>query len=75
MSCVALSQRASIMVVCHCKAVSDRTVEATIAAGARSVAEVTNRCRAGSGCGNCHRALAALLETATVGATADTCVA
>lgn len=55
------------MVVCHCKAVSDRTVHAAVAAGAQSVGEVTARCRAGGGCGGCHRALEALIAA---GATA-----
>jgi bacterioferritin-associated ferredoxin len=50
------------MVVCHCKAVSDRTVDAAIASGATSVPEITARCTAGGGCGGCHRLLEALLE-------------
>jgi bacterioferritin-associated ferredoxin len=54
-------------VICHCEAVSDRTVDAALASGARSVDEVTARCRAGGGCGGCHRALEALIE-ARVGA-------
>jgi len=54
------------MVVCHCKAVSDRTVDAAIASGATTVPEITARCTAGGGCGGCHRLLEALLEaTAT----------
>ncbi len=51
------------MVVCHCKAVSDRTVDAAIASGASTVREITERCTAGGGCGGCHRLLEALLET------------
>jgi bacterioferritin-associated ferredoxin len=50
------------MVVCHCKAVSDRTVDAAIASGATTVSEITDRCTAGGGCGGCHRLLRALLE-------------
>lgn len=50
------------MVICHCKAVSDRTVGAAIAGGARSVDDVSARCRAGGGCGGCHRAIQALIE-------------
>ncbi len=54
------------MVVCHCKAVSDRTVDAAIAAGASSVPEITALCTAGGGCGGCHRMLESLLDaTAT----------
>jgi bacterioferritin-associated ferredoxin len=50
------------MVVCHCKAVSDRTVDAAIASGATTVSEITDRCTAGGGCGGCHSLLEALLE-------------
>ena len=49
-------------VVCHCKAVSDRTVDAAIASGATTVPEITDRCTAGGGCGGCHRLLESLLE-------------
>ena len=34
----------------------------SIASGARTVAEVTDRCRAGGGCGGCHGRLQALIE-------------
>lgn len=50
------------MYVCHCKAVTDRTVDAVVASGARSVAEVTERCHAGGGCGGCHGRLEALIR-------------
>jgi bacterioferritin-associated ferredoxin len=50
------------MYVCHCKAITDRTIDAVVASGARSVAEVTARCHAGSGCGGCHRRLQALID-------------
>jgi bacterioferritin-associated ferredoxin len=50
------------MVVCHCKAVSDHTVDAAIASGATTVSEITDRCTAGGGCGGCHSLLEALLE-------------
>jgi bacterioferritin-associated ferredoxin len=48
--------------VCHCQAVTDRTINAAIDSGARSVAEVTARCRAGNGCGGCHNVLQALVD-------------
>ena len=54
------------MLVCHCKAVNDRTVDAAVASGARTVAEVTQRCRAGGGCGSCHRTLQALIDAVAV---------
>lgn len=50
------------MYVCHCKAVTDRTIDAAIASGARTIAEVTARCRAGGGCGGCHGVLQALVD-------------
>jgi len=52
------------MMVCSCKAVSDRTVRAAIAAGAATVDDVTSRCRAGGGCGGCHSLLEQLLADA-----------
>ena len=54
------------MVICHCKAVSDRTVDAAIASGASSVEEITARCTAGGGCGGCHSLLEALLKATAV---------
>jgi bacterioferritin-associated ferredoxin len=48
--------------VCHCEAVTDRTVTAAISSGARTVEELTDRCRAGGGCGSCHSHLEALIE-------------
>jgi bacterioferritin-associated ferredoxin len=50
------------MVLCHCEAVSDRTVDAAIASGASTVPEITERCMAGGGCGGCHGLLEALLK-------------
>jgi bacterioferritin-associated ferredoxin len=48
--------------VCHCMAVTDRTIGAVIASGARSVDEVTKLCHAGGGCGGCHSHLQALID-------------
>lgn len=64
------------MLVCSCKAVSDRTVRAAIGSGAATVSEVTRRCKAGGGCGGCHVLLERLLvesrqeECDTVGTSA-----
>jgi bacterioferritin-associated ferredoxin len=52
------------VVVCHCKRVSDGTVDAAIASGAASVDDITSHCSAGGGCGGCHRTLQALLDAA-----------
>jgi bacterioferritin-associated ferredoxin len=51
------------MYVCSCKAVSDRTVEATLAAGARCTEDVARMCGAGSKCGGCHPVIEAMLES------------
>ena len=50
------------MIVCLCRVVTDRTVRTAVDGGARSVAEVERACGAGSGCGVCRPALAALIE-------------
>jgi bacterioferritin-associated ferredoxin len=52
------------MFVCHCRAVTDRTVRAAVASGARSIDDVALRCGAGSRCGGCWPALAELLQDA-----------
>jgi bacterioferritin-associated ferredoxin len=54
------------MYVCHCNAVSDRTVDAAIASGASTLSEITARCSAGGGCGGCHDLLEALLAATAV---------
>lgn len=50
------------MLICHCRAVTDRAVRATIATGARHPAAVAEGCGAGSRCGGCLPALLELLE-------------
>lgn len=49
------------MYVCHCRAVTDRTIRAAIADGADDLAELAQSCGAGSRCGGCHLALRLLL--------------
>ena len=51
------------MLVCSCKAVSDRTVNAAIASGARTIDDLANRCGAGAKCGGCWPTLAELLDS------------
>jgi bacterioferritin-associated ferredoxin len=48
--------------VCHCEAVTDQTVDAAVLAGARTVSDVIELCRAGGGCGGCHDTLQALID-------------
>lgn len=49
------------MIVCHCAVVSDRTVAAVLATGARTVAQVCRTTGAGQDCGSCVFSLKALL--------------
>ena len=49
------------MYVCGCRAVTDRTIDAAIAAGARTIDDVAARCGAGSSCGGCWPELERLL--------------
>jgi bacterioferritin-associated ferredoxin len=50
------------MVVCICRAVSDRTIESAIRDGASTVADVSRHCRAGTGCGACHGQVAEMIS-------------
>jgi bacterioferritin-associated ferredoxin len=58
------------MIVCVCRAVSDRTVRAAISAGAGTVEQVGAACRAGTCCGSCRPQIAALLVEARAAAAA-----
>ena len=50
--------------ICTCFFVSERTIEREIQArGLTTVAEVTNACNAGGGCGSCHQLIQEILET------------
>jgi len=49
------------MIVCHCRAVSDRVIRAEIEQGAAVEDEIIERCGAGSHCGGCLPALQRLL--------------
>ena len=48
--------------MCHCLAVNERTVRAAIEDGAVTVAEIGERCGAGTDCGACHPELERLLS-------------
>ncbi|RYI78191.1 MAG: hypothetical protein EON47_24645 [Acetobacteraceae bacterium] len=52
------------MIVCLCKAVSDREVNLAIGRGATTLAQLGRACGAGTGarCGGCHGALRDLLQ-------------
>ena len=55
------------MILCLCRGVSDRTVEAAIADGACTVAQIEGACGAGGDCGACGDLLDALVERARGG--------
>lgn len=57
------------MIVCVCKQVSEREVDALLASGCRTVAEVARRTGAGTDCGCC----AAALREAVCGRTRGAC--
>jgi bacterioferritin-associated ferredoxin len=50
------------MFVCLCRGVSDRTIQRALDAGADSVEEVARRTGAGTCCGRCKPAIAAMVE-------------
>jgi bacterioferritin-associated ferredoxin len=51
------------MIVCHCQAVSDKTIREEIDAGACTLGEIARRCGPGAGarCGGCRPTIGALL--------------
>ena len=53
------------MIVCLCRGVSERHIEDTVAAGAKTVGEVSRACGAATDCGACHSLVAALVEEAS----------
>jgi len=50
------------LLVCHCHQVSDRTIRACIRDGAETVAQVGERCGAGTGCGGCRPTVKELIS-------------
>lgn len=50
------------MIICSCRAVSDREVESAIAQGASSIEAVGQLCGAGTDCGSCLEDLGERLE-------------
>jgi bacterioferritin-associated ferredoxin len=51
------------MIVCSCKAVTDRTTRAAIADGAESIDDLMHRCGAGTSCGGCWPELERLIHS------------
>lgn len=50
------------MLVCHCHRITDRDINACLAGGCRSAAEVARVCRAGTSCGGCMPAVKDLVR-------------
>jgi bacterioferritin-associated ferredoxin len=50
------------VIVCSCRAVSDRTIDAAIASGAQTIEDISSRCSAGGRCGGCWPTLQRLLD-------------
>ena len=53
------------MIVCLCRGVSERHIEDTVAAGAKTVGDVSRACGAATDCGACHYLVAALVDEAS----------
>ena len=51
----------SVVLVCHCHRVNDRTIRAAAQSGARSCEDVGAACGAGTGCGGCRPAIEGLI--------------
>jgi bacterioferritin-associated ferredoxin len=52
------------VLVCHCRVVSDRQIDAALAAGAGTTRAVVRATHAGTGCGGCISSLRARIEEA-----------
>jgi bacterioferritin-associated ferredoxin len=59
------------MLICHCRAITDAAIRATVLAGALDPDEVVQRCGAGGRCGGCLPAVRQLLEQLAVGTRHD----
>jgi bacterioferritin-associated ferredoxin len=53
------------MIVCHCRAVSDKRVRSELANGAQDEIDVAMACGAGTGCGSCVDEIRRLCDDAT----------
>ncbi|HTR61186.1 MAG TPA: (2Fe-2S)-binding protein [Candidatus Binataceae bacterium] len=52
------------MILCHCAAVSDSTIEALIEGGASTLSQVTRQCGAGRNCASCREEIISMLSRA-----------
>jgi bacterioferritin-associated ferredoxin len=71
-------EASSTMIVCHCKAVSDRTIREAVQRGARTMRQCALASNAGRGCGGCLPVVREIVEREADGAAAvppDACAA
>ena len=61
------------MIVCHCRALSDRVIRDVIQRGAHSPREVALACHAGRTCGGCIPVVRELIDREKSRATAGPC--
>lgn len=54
----------TVMLVCHCKVITEHDIRDAIAAGARDEHEIAARCAAGGECGGCLPTIRSLLREA-----------
>jgi len=54
------------VLVCHCRAVNDRQIEAAALCGATTVREIVSACGAGGVCGGCRPAIEEILDETAV---------
>ena len=60
---ISLNLNEPTMILCICKAVSEREIDAAVRSGASTLAAVGERCSgAGTDCGMCHEAIEERLE-------------
>lgn len=50
------------MLVCHCKAVYDRTIRGAVRSGANTCRQVALACQAGRTCGGCQPAIREIID-------------
>ncbi len=52
-----------LVIICHCKGVSDRAIRKAVRGGACTHRDVARACQAGSRCGGCVNAVSEILES------------
>ena len=51
------------MLVCHCKAINDRTIRQAVRSGAQTCRQVDRACAAGGNCGGCVPLIRAIIAS------------